>query len=95
MIWFNFIEKTSRIRVMEQAGMIKTQFIKVEYRALSFLIAKAKTKQNKTKKNHENRKSKDELTVQQLKGTSKSELVFIELTHRFHIQNIVIYTDIT
>ena len=52
-------------------------------------------KQNKTKKNHENKKSKDELTVQQLKGTSKSELVFIELTHRFHIQNIVIYTDIT
>ena len=48
------------------------------------------------RKRDENRKSKDELTVKQLKGTSKSELVFIELTHRFHIlQNILIYTDIT
>ena len=31
---------------MEQAGMIKTSFIKVEYRALSFLLAKAKAKNN-------------------------------------------------
>lgn len=41
------------------------------------------------KTKHKNRKGKDELTVKQLKGISKCELVFIELTHRFHIlQNI-------